>query len=121
MKKGAKGRHFTHKGSDKALLRNLVTALLLKEKLKTTLAKAKEVAPLAEKLITRAKKNDLASLRLLQSFVSKPVVEKLRKDLGPRYQKRAGGYTRIVHLGQRLSDGAKMAFIELVKSHEKES
>ena len=115
MKKRRKGRHFSHKGSDKMLVQNLTNSLFLEERIKTTLARAKEVAPFAEKLISKAKNEDIASTRLLKRFVSDKAVEKLRKELRPRYKERAGGYTRIIHLEPRLSDGAKMAFIELVK------
>lgn len=115
MKKGRKGRHFSHKGSDTMLVKNLANALFVEERIKTTLAKAKEVAPFAEKLITKAKKDDLASTRFLKRFVSEKALLKLREELKKRYAKREGGYTRIIHLEPRLSDGAKMAFIELVK------
>jgi len=98
-----------------------ISALLSKEKIKTTEAKAKEVRPLVEKFITRAKKptvytrGDLSSRRLLAKFFSPEIVTKLFKEIGPRYKERKGGYTRIIKLGPRKSDGAKMAIIELVK------
>lgn len=114
MKKGNKNRHFSHKGSDKALLASLATALFLKERIKTTSAKAKEVAPFAEKLISKAKEDSLTSLRFLKRFLPDKAIEKLREE-AKRYEKRAGGYTRIIRLEPRLSDGAKMVFIELVK------
>jgi len=79
------------------------------------LARAKDIAPLTERLITKAKKDNLASVRFLQGVISESAREKLRKELRPRYEKRTGGYTRIIKLGPRSSDGAKMAFIELVK------
>ncbi len=115
MKKKRKGRHFSHKGPDKMLVKNLANALLVEGRVKTTLAKAKEVAPFTEKLITKAKKDDLSSMRLLRSVVSNKALEKLHQELRKRYEKREGGYTRIIRLEPRLSDGAKMAFIELVK------
>jgi large subunit ribosomal protein L17 len=88
---------------------------LLKEKIKTTEAKAKELSRFVEKFITRAKKGDLSSRRLLLQNFSSKIVKKLVKEIGPRYKDRSGGYTRIIKLGQRKSDGAKIAIIELVK------
>lgn len=116
MRKGKKGRKLHRKKNQrKALLKSLVRALLLKEKIKTTEAKAKETSRLAEKFITMAKKGDLSARRYLARFFSQEIVKKLVDDIGPRYQKRAGGYTRIVKLNPRKSDSAKMAIIELVK------
>ena len=96
-------------------MKNLANALLIEERVKTSLAKAKEVAPLVEKLITKAKKDDLSSVRFLRRFLSERALKKIRQELKPRYESRSGGYTRIIRLEPRLSDGAKMAFIELVK------
>jgi len=87
----------------------------LKEKIKTTEAKAKEVQRIVEKFITWAKKGDLASKRLLARFFSLEVVKKLIDEIGPRYKERKGGYTRIIKLGARKTDGARMAIIELIK------
>jgi len=99
----------------KALLRNLATSLIIYEKVKTTLAKAKAVKPLVEKAITSAKKNDLATRRQLIKFLThKKAVNKALEVLGPRYKDRHGGYTRIIKVGPRLGDGAKTAIIELV-------
>jgi len=96
-------------------LKTLATSLFLKEKIKTTLAKAKELSRFAEKLITLAKKYDIASRRLLSRSFSYKVVKKLADEIAPRYKERSGGYTRIIKLGQRKTDGAKMVIIELVK------
>jgi len=116
MKKLKRGRKLSRKKNQrKALLKSLARALFLNEKIKTTEAKAKEVRMFAEKLITRAKKGDLASRRILAKYFSKDIVKKLVDEIGPRYKKRKGGYTRIIKLGPRKSDGAKMAIIELVK------
>jgi large subunit ribosomal protein L17 len=99
----------------KALLRSLVTSFLEKERIKTTLAKAKATRPLAEKMITLAKKNSLHTRRQALSFVyKKSVVKKLFEDIGPRFSERPGGYTRIVKIGPRAGDGAEMAVLELV-------
>ena len=113
--KGRKlGRTTAHRT---ALLRNLVTSFLEKERIRTTLAKAKEARPLAEKMITWAKSGTLHSRRMALRFVRKEsTVKKLFDDLGPRFSERPGGYCRIVRLGPRSGDGADMAMLELVGS-----
>jgi len=104
----------------KALLRSLVTSFLEKERINTTLAKAKALRPLAEKMITLAKKNSLHARRKVLRFVyKKNVVKKLFEDIGPRFTERPGGYTRIIKTGQRAGDGAQLAIIELVGSEYK--
>lgn len=116
MRKRKKGRKLSRKRDQrKALLKALARALVLNERIKTTEAKAKEISGFVEKFITRAKKRNLASRRLLAKFFSKSLVQKLVDEIGPRYKDRPGGYTRIIKLGQRKSDGARMAIIELVK------
>ncbi len=103
-----------------AMLRNLVTSFLEKERIRTTLAKAKEARPLAEKMITLAKRNSLHARRRALSFLRKEeVVTKLFDDLGPRFAERPGGYSRIVKLGPRKGDGATMALLELIGSEYK--
>lgn len=113
LSKGKKlGRTTAHR---KALLRNLVTSFLDKERVTTTIAKAKEARPLAEKMITLAKKNTLHTRRQALAFVTKEsTVRKLFDTLGPRFSERPGGYTRIVKTGPRAGDGAEMAVLELV-------
>jgi large subunit ribosomal protein L17 len=98
----------------KALLRSLAENLFLKEKIVTTLAKAKELRSFAENLIEKGKAGDLASKRYLARFFKKDLVKKIT-EISQRYKDRKGGYTRILKLGQRKSDGAKMAQIELIK------
>ncbi len=99
----------------RALLRNLVTSFLEKERIKTTLAKAKAVRPLAEKMITLGKKDTLHARRQALSFIyKKPVVKKLFDEIGPRFTERPGGYTRIIKIGSRAGDGAEMAILELI-------
>ena len=116
MRKLKKSRKLSRKKDQrKALLKSLARALFLQEKIKTTEAKAKEVSAFAEKFITRAKKQNLASRRILAKYFSKNLVKKLVEEIAPRYKERKGGYTRIIKLGPRKSDGAKMAIIELVK------
>ena len=116
MRKRKKGRRLSKKRNQrKALLKSLASALILKEKVKTTEAKAKEVSPFLEKQISRAKIGNLVSRRLLANFFSPQIVKKLVNEIGPRYKERKGGYTRIIKLGLRKSNGAKMAVIELVE------
>jgi large subunit ribosomal protein L17 len=116
MRKLKKGRKF-HRTRDqrRALMKELASQLFLREKIKTTEARAKELKSFAEKFVTRAKKGNLASRRYLLRFFSKRIVKKLVDEIGPRYKTRSGGYTRLIKLGPRKSDGAKMAIIELVK------
>ena len=99
----------------RAMLRAMVTYLLENGQIKTTITRAKEVAPVAEKMITLAKKNDLASYRQALGFITKEdVAKKLFQELGPKYAERNGGYTRVVRIGPRRGDAAEMAVIELV-------
>ncbi|MBL7150029.1 MAG: 50S ribosomal protein L17 [Candidatus Pacebacteria bacterium] len=116
MRKRKLGRKLSRKKDQrKALLKGLASTLILNEKIRTTEAKAKEVRPLVEKFITQAQKEDLSSRRLLARFFSPKIVTKLLKEIGPRYKERKGGYTRIIKLGPRKTDGARMAIIELIK------
>ena len=99
----------------RAMLRAMVTYLLENGQIKTTITRAKEVAPLAEKMITLAKQNDLAAYRQALGFITKEdVAKKLFQELGPKYAGRNGGYTRVVRIGPRRSDAAEMAIIQLV-------
>ena len=99
----------------RAMLRAMVTYLLENGQIKTTITRAKEVAPLAEKMITLAKQNDLAAYRQALGFITKEdVAKKLFQELGPKYADRNGGYTRIVRIGPRRGDAAEMAIIQLV-------
>jgi large subunit ribosomal protein L17 len=103
----------------RALLRNLVTALFEYERIETTVEKAKEARRLAERLITFAKRGDLAARRHVASFVMRPAVTaKLFSTIAPWYTERHGGYTRILRLGRRLGDAGEIAYLELVKSVE---
>ena len=106
----------------RALFRNLVTELLEKERVETTLAKAKAIRPLAEKMITLGKRGDLHSRRQALGFIQKKiVVKKLFDEIAPRYQNRPGGYTRIIRTGPRRGDNAEMAIIELVEGETSEA
>src|ERR1035441_2893993 len=115
-------RHQAHHGRlgvqpahRRAMIRNMVTSLLKHERIKTTKSRAKEVRRYAEKMITIAKKETLASKRRVLGFVrERDVVNKLFKTLIYRYAQRKGGYTRVLKLGNRMGDNAEMVFLELV-------
>ena len=99
----------------KALLRQQVTDLLENGKMETTLYRAKEVQPVVEKMITLGKKGNLAAYRKAMSFITKEdVVQKLFKEIAPKYADRNGGYTRVTRIGARRGDAAEMAIIELI-------
>ena len=98
-----------------AMLRAMTTYLLENGQIKTTYARAKEVAPIAEKMITLAKKNNLASYRQVLSYITKEdVAKKLFDEIGPKYADRNGGYTRVLKMGPSRGDAAEMAIIQLV-------
>ncbi len=100
----------------KALINSLASNLIIKEKIKTTLPKAKELRPFVEKLVTRAKKGDAATRRLIIAKLGGRTrdVKKLFDVVAPKYVGKSGGYTRIIKLGVRKSDAAPMAIIEFV-------
>ena len=105
------------KGPRTALLRGLATSVILHEHVNTTLAKAKAVRPIVEKLITTGRVKSLTSRRrLMQTLLVESAVNKVLEELGPRYAQRPGGYTRILKLGHRRGDAAEIAQIELVGS-----
>lgn len=117
MRHRKKGRQLSRTASHrKAVLRNLATSLFRHERVETTQAKAKELRPFAERLITLAKRGDVHARRLVgRKIADREILGKLFDDIGPRYESRPGGYTRILKTGSRRGDGAEMAFIELVK------
>ena len=99
----------------RAMLRAMTTYLLENGQIKTTYARAKEVAPIADKMITLAKKNDLAAYRQALAYLTKEdVATKLFHEIGPRYADRNGGYTRVLKMGPRRGDAAEMAIIQMV-------
>lgn len=111
------GRSPSHR---RATLRNLVTNLLERERITTTLAKARALRPLAEKMITLGKRDTLHTRRQAAAFLlHPPVVKKLFSTLAPRFADRPGGYTRIVHAGWRRGDGGEVAIVELIGSELK--
>ena len=116
MRHRKKGRALSRTASHrKATLRNMATSLIRHERIETTTAKAKELRPFVEKLITLGRQGDLHARRLAgRSIADRQVLGKLFDDVGPRFSERPGGYTRILKLGTRRGDAAEMALIELV-------
>ena len=111
------GRKLSRKqGPRLALFKNLTVSVLRYEKIQTTEAKAKEIRPRVERMITLAKRGDLAARRqVIAEFPNEPlVVDKLFHEIAPKYADRTSGYTRIVHIGRRLGDSAEIVQIELV-------
>ena len=116
MRHRAKGKQLsrtsTHK---KALLRNMAMSLFLHEKIVTTTAKAKELRPFAERLITLARRGDLHARRLAERKIQdRDILKRLFSEIGPRFASRPGGYTRILKMAHRVGDGAETARIELL-------
>ncbi len=119
MRHQRKGRSFGRSAAHrKSMYANLTGALVTHGRIKTTLAKAKEVRPVAEKMVTLGKRGDLHARRQAIAFLrSKTVVHTLFADVAPRFEEREGGYTRIVKLGPRQGDAADMVYLEFV-DHE---
>ncbi len=110
------GRTTSHR---RAMLRNMVTSIIMEERIETTVIKAKAVRPSVEKMITLGKKGDLAARRQAASYLMTPeAVTKLFDTVAPRFGDRKGGYTRIVRISWRKGDGAEKAFIELLGSEQ---
>ena len=102
------------------MFRNMVTSFLDKERVRTTLPRAKELRPIAERMITLGKRETLHARRQALGFIKDPeVVSKLFQTIAPRFAQRKGGYTRIIKLGSRRGDGAQMAILELIGSEYK--
>lgn len=120
MRHAVKGRKLKRTSSHKkALLVNLATSLFRFKKIKTTVAKAKEARTFVEKLITKARKNDIPARRYIASFIKdREVLKELFNEIVPKIGNRPGGYTRVVKLGARRGDGADLAILELVDYNE---
>lgn len=119
MKKKIFGRQFKRDTNErKALFKGLMTELVMRESIQTTLPKAKSIKGQVEKLVTKAKVKGASARPLLQPYVSSEAVEKILGTLAVRFADRPGGYTRIVKLGSRFSDNADMAVIEWVEKAE---
>jgi large subunit ribosomal protein L17 len=115
LNSGAKlGRNPAHR---RATLRNLVTNVIEKERITTTIRRAKAARPLVEQVITLGKRDSLHTRRQAASYLLTPVAtRKLFEDIAPRFADRSGGYTRIIHAGFRIGDGAQLAILELLGS-----
>ena len=104
----------------KALLQNLIRAVILEESIRTTTPKAKETRRVVERIITKARENTLANRRLVHRTVrDQAALAKLFETIGPRFKTRPGGYTRLIHVQNRVGDNAPMAILELVEMSEK--
>ncbi|WP_297210240.1 MULTISPECIES: 50S ribosomal protein L17 [Thermodesulfovibrio] len=116
MRHRVDGRHFGRTANQrKALLRGLVASLIKYERIETTLAKAKAIKEIADRLVTFGKKGDLHSRRLALSYLpDRELVRKLFSEIAPRFVDRNGGYVRVVRTGMRIKDSAPMAIIEFV-------
>jgi large subunit ribosomal protein L17 len=115
MKHKIKGRQFKRsKSQRKALLKHLTEAIILRSKIRTTSAKAKELSSYVEKLVTTAKKQDLSAARAIHGRLSDQAAKKLIRDVAGKYKDRNGGYTRITKIRERKGDVAKMSIIEFV-------
>lgn len=120
MRHRKKGRSLSRTPSHKkATLRNMATSLFRHERIETTRAKAKELRPYAEKLISISRQDDVYSRRRVRRHIrDREILEKLFDRIAPRFEDRDGGYTRILKLGARRGDGAEKALIELVERDE---
>ena len=108
------GRQPAHR---RATLRNLVTNVIIQERITTTITRAKAARPLVERIITLGKRDSLHTRRQAAAYLTTPVAtQKLFDDLAPRFADRPGGYTRIIHAGFRIGDGAQLAILELLGS-----
>jgi large subunit ribosomal protein L17 len=115
MYKRIKGKKFSRKTDQRrAFMKSLAANLILREKIQTTKVRARQTANLVERLITKAKKNDLAGKKALFAALPSDAATRLFMVVAPRFNSRNGGYTRVVSLGQRLKDGAPMAIVELL-------
>lgn len=115
MRRGHHRKFARERKQRKALYKALATALIEHGKVKTTVAKAKSLSQYTDKLVTKAKKNDLATRRQVRQNLSENATRKLFSDISPKFKERYGGYTKVSKLGRRLSDGAEMAQIEFIQ------
>jgi len=113
MRKNVFGRRLSRdKNERKALFKSLMSALVLKERIQTTEAKAKAIRPEVEKLVTKAKQGGNAAKLVLQQSLSKDAFEKILNDIAPRFSKKQGGYVRLIKIGKRFGDDAPVAVVE---------
>ncbi len=120
MKKNVFGRRFKRDTNErKALFKGLMSSLVLKERIKTTEEKAKSIRGQVEKLVTKVMKKNSESLSSsLGKYLTPPAMQKMIAEIGPRFKDRNGGYTRIIHMGNRFSDNASMVIMEWVEGEE---
>ena len=120
MRHQVKGRKLSRSPAHRrALFRNQLSSLVKEERIRTTLEKAKELRPLAEKVVTQGKRDTIHARRQVNRLISdRSLVKKLFDEIAPRYHERPGGYTRIIKLGPRKGDGAEMAYLEFVDRGE---
>ena len=117
MNKNVFGRKLRRdKNERKALFKSLMSALVLNERIQTSEAKAKAIRPEIEKLVTKAKKGGNASKLVIEKSLTREAFDKLVKEIGPRFTKRAGGYTRIIKIGERFGDDSPVVLIEWTES-----
>ena len=123
MRHRVKGRKLGRSPSHRrAMFRNQLASLVREERIKTTLPRAKELRPIAEKVVTQGKRDTLHARRLVNRWLpERELVKKVFDEIAPRFQERPGGYTRIIKLGPRLGDGAEMAVLEFVELGETEA
>lgn len=115
MRRGKNRKFGREKNQRKALYKALATALIENGKIKTTSAKAKSLSQYADKLVTQAKKGDLASRKLISYNLGDKAAKKLMSDISPKFKDKKGGYTKVLKLGRRVSDGAEMSQIEFTQ------
>lgn len=114
MKRGNKRTFGREKQQRKAFLKGLLTALVAHGRIRTTTARAKTLKSIADTVVTQAKRGTIASRRLLLRSVGSDAAAKLSKEIAPKFVDRAGGYTRVIKLGRRGSDGSPVAIVEFV-------
>ena len=120
MRHRVSGRKLSRTTSHRrAMFRNQLCSLIEHERIRTTVAKAKELRPLAEKMVTQGKRDSVHARRMVRRWVQdRDLISKLFDEIAPRFAERPGGYTRIVKLGPRLGDAAEMAILEFVEQGE---
>ena len=115
MNKRKVGRKLNREiGPRRALLSGLARNLILHQRIETSEARAKELRPFVEKLVTKARQENLAALRYLKTYINEDAVWKLLKEIAPKYKERPGGYTRVIKIVTRRNDASKRAIIEFV-------
>lgn len=114
MRRGNIRKFGRERNQRKALSKALITALINNGKIKTTQTKAKALSIFADKLVTHALKNDLSSRKVLLQFIGDKAAKRLVSEISPKFKEKNGGYTRVIKLGQRKSDGAPMVLIEFM-------